>query len=114
MCCTTIDATTHIILTKEHFAFLHLNYIENTTPWYNCWFNANSHHEFGGTFFLDGVKYDNILGELYYDNHSRTFHYDVYHKNYSDLATFDTKFSLIDAQKVVFSYDSIDIFLNQQ
>ena len=110
MFCTTVDSLNHVISTKDHYAFLHLDSIEKITPWYKCWFSDNSDHKFKGTIFLDGIKYDNIHGRVHYNNDSHTLHYDVFNKNYSDLVKFDTELSFVDAQNTIFSYDSVDIF----
>lgn len=110
MCCTSVESLNHIILSKDHYAFLELTSIEKTTPWYQCWFSSDSDHDFKGNIFLDGIQYDNIHGKLHYNNDSYNFHYDVFNKNYSDLVSFDTELFFVDAQNTIFSYDSVDIF----
>lgn len=110
MCCTTIDSVNHVIITENHYAFLQLNNIEKTTPWYKCWFSYDSDHDFEGTLFLNGIKYDDIHGGMHYNNDSYAFHYDVFDKNYSDLIKFDTELFFVDAQNTIFSYENVDIF----
>jgi hypothetical protein len=111
MFCTTVDSLNHLIFTEDHYAFLELESVNKVTPWYECWFSSDSDQEFSGNIFLDGIKYDNIHGNIHYNNSSHTLHYDVFDENYSDLVSLDSTFSFIDAQKTIFSYNSVDIFM---